>query len=173
MLPDLKTHKIKLICAEGDYKQTILTRDIVYQIRKALDLRYKYSPVWRLMFSTYINGYSYSTMLSTFTSTVGRGPYLLIAQVLNKYYGVYFEEPLEVSLQPFGMRKKFLFKIENGNIKVTNLDPVLDQIVCSEEYLSFGYNKGGYKFLIDKSLMKIEVEEVETVEYLEIYSIEE
>lgn len=172
MLPDLKNHKIRLIHKEGVYAHTILTTSMVFKIRTVLDLRYKYSTIWKLMFSTYEDGFSYSGMLGTFKKNTG--PYLLVVKDSQRIHGVYFEEPLEISLRPFGRRKRFIFKIEDGEIEVNALDLVLDQIVCSEEYLSFGYDQKGYKFLLDKSLMKGQVYfENIAVEYLEVYSIME
>jgi hypothetical protein len=173
MLPKLEDYKIKLVYKKEEYKYTILTKKMIYVIRTVLELEYKYSTVWNLMFSTYIHGHSYLLLLDTFKSTTG--PYLMVLKTPTCIHGVYFEESLEVKLHPYGLRKKFIFTINDGNIQVHDLDLVHDQIVCLEDYFSFGYTKTGYKLMIDKTLMKgqsyLEEGGDFNIEYLELYRI--
>lgn len=172
-LPDINTIPTKLIYQSNIYKNTILKSDLILKIRNILDLRYKYSTEWSLLFSTYEHGLSYKKMLSCFKEK--SKPFILVCMDKNyKVFFIYFEEQLVLSLKPYGSRKIILFNEEHR----VSLGCNDIKIICTENFLAFGCTEdGNYKVYIDNKLTKGEesifnegLSKFE-IKYLEIWNI--
>jgi hypothetical protein len=172
-LPNINTIVTKLVYQSDTYKNTILKSGLILHIRNILDLRYKYSTEWSLLFSTYEHGFSYKKMLSCFQNKAK--PFILVCMDSNqKIFCVYFEEQLVLSLKPYGSRRIILFN-EERTLRMGCNDI---KIICTEDYLAFGCTeKGLFKIFIDSKLYKGEESVFGKdatkfeIKYLEIWNI--
>lgn len=147
----IKEYKPNLTFNMSPYTNTILEKEIIAKIQSFLDLRYKYSKEWNLLYSTFEHGFSYKTFISSFTNK--NKPFILVIKTDNKYssiIGVYFEENIHLDLKPYGKRKIILFNAEN----ILTLNQKDIKIICTEQYLAFGCKNGQYGILIQNTLRR-------------------
>ncbi|WUR03049.1 oxidation resistance protein [Vairimorpha necatrix] len=170
-LPELDKIPINLVLNTIPYKNSFLNKKIINKIRELIDLRYKYSRNWNLMFSTYEHGFSYKSLISSFLGK--KKPFILLIKTNNTVIGIYFEEHLELALNPYGARKVKLFnEHEVISLKLNEV-----KIICNEEFLAFGCSEGVYSIFIKKTIREgeqnvfVKNDKKFKINYLEIWNI--
>ncbi|ADM11852.1 oxidation resistance protein [Encephalitozoon intestinalis ATCC 50506] len=169
-LPALPELEFRMTYGGERYKTSILSKEIVMGLREALQDKYKYSLSWKLLFSTFENGFSYRTFLSSFERD--ELPFVLACRTRDgELFGAFFEDRIRVSRTMYGRPSTFLFttaqnmisESEDGKVAVFPVSQGSGaNIYCTPDFLAFGCSGERFGLLIDRSLSSGETHPVET-----------
>ncbi|KAG5859178.1 TLD domain-containing protein [Encephalitozoon hellem] len=168
-LPSLSELRFDMIYNGAEYKNSILSEKMVMGLREALEDRYKYSTTWKLLFSTFENGFSYRTFLASFEED--GWPFVLACKTEEgELLGAFFEDKIRISRAVYEKPSTFLFTTARSA-------PVSDgltifpiprnrgvNIYCCPDFLAFGCSGERFGLLINKSLLDGETYPVEALE---------
>ncbi|UYI27253.1 putative GTPase-activating protein skywalker [Encephalitozoon cuniculi] len=169
-LPDLPELQFDLMHDGKKYKASILPEKIVTRLRESLQDRYKYSTSWRLLFSTFENGFSYRTFLESFGEN--EWPFVLACRTKDgDLFGAFFEDRIRIARNPYGRDSMFLFtaarrgadRLADSEVAVFRISKSKGTgIYCCPDFFAFGCSGERFGLLINKSLLDGETHPVET-----------
>lgn len=172
-LPSLLELEFDLVHGGQKYRTSVLPEKVVMKLREGLQDRYKYSASWRLLFSTFENGFSYRAFLESFDSS--EWPFVLACKTeQGDLLGAFFEDRIRISRDTYGRPSTFLFTTTkheaNAPVVVGSNELVIFPVskdegvnmYCTPDFFAFGCSGGRFGLLINKSLLDGETHPVET-----------
>ncbi|AFN83340.1 oxidation resistance protein [Encephalitozoon romaleae SJ-2008] len=173
-LPSLPELRFSMIHNGKEYRNSILSGKVVTGLREALEDRYKYSTTWKLLFSTFEDGFSYRTFLESFEED--GWPFVLACKTREgELLGAFFEDRIRISRAVYGKPSTFLFTtaknkaVQPEDISTDNELMIFTMsknkeanIYCCPDFLAFGCSGEKFGLLINKSLLDGETYPIET-----------
>lgn len=172
-LPSLPELRFSMMRNGKEYKNSILSEKVVTGLREALEDRYKYSTTWKLLFSTFEDGFSYRTFLKSFEE--GGWPFVLACKTREgELLGAFFEDRIRISRAVYGRPSTFLFTtaksraiqpegiLSDNELMVFTVSKNKEaNIYCCPDFLAFGCSGEKFGLLINRSLLDGEAYPIE------------
>ncbi|ELQ76846.1 Oxidation resistance protein [Trachipleistophora hominis] len=152
-LTEINMSLLKLLYKGRAYESTILCRKIIFELLENVECKFKVAESWHLVYSSVEHGFSLRTMVDNLSKS--RPPFILICRENEgNTFGVFINDKICFKSTLSGKINTFLFKMENGQVKVFKYSGNLPYFcLCSPSFIGFGCSEGKFGLLFNSTLL--------------------